>query len=58
MSSKKKKNKNKNAYLWPGGLKEKDMKIKRLLFFTSSKRLKLKNDTKKILRNEEIYDKF
>lgn len=42
MSSKNKKNKHKNAYLNPGGLKEKDMKIKRLLFFTSSKRQQLK----------------
>ena len=42
MSSKNKKNKHKNAYLWPGGLKEKDMKIKRLLFFTSAKRRELK----------------
>ena len=46
MSSKKKKNKLKNAYLWRGGLKEKDMKIKRLLFFTSSKRRALKKITK------------
>lgn len=52
MSSKKKKNKNKNAYLWPGGLKEKDMKIKRLLYFTSSKRQELKRDTQKFIRYE------
>jgi hypothetical protein len=49
MSSKKKKNKLKNAYLWPGGLKEKDMKIKRLLFFTSSKRKSIKRITKEDL---------
>ena len=42
MSSKKKRNKHKNAHMWPGGLKEKDMKIKHLLFFTSSKRRELK----------------
>lgn len=42
MSSKKKRNKHKNAYLWPGGLKNKDMKLKRLFFFTSAKRQELK----------------
>lgn len=46
MSSKKKKNKLKNAYLWPGGLKEKKLKIKRLLFFTPSKRKSIKRITK------------
>ena len=49
MSSKKKKNKHKNAHMWPGGLKEKDMKIKHLLFFTSSMRRNLNKLTDKDL---------
>lgn len=49
MSSKKKKNKLKNAYLWPGALKEKRMKIKRLLFFTPSKRKLIKRISKEYL---------
>lgn len=49
MSSKKKKNKLKNAYLWAGALKEKRMKIKRLLFFTPSKRKFIKRITKEDL---------
>ena len=42
MSSKNKKKKLKNSYCWGGALKEKDIKLKRLLFFNSAMRQKLK----------------
>ncbi len=41
MSSEKKKRKLKNSHLWKGGLKLKDLKIKRLAFYTSALRKKL-----------------
>lgn len=44
MSSQNKKNKEKNCNSYHGfALKEKNMKLKRLLFFNSSKRKELKN---------------
>lgn len=49
MASTNKKKKLKNSYCTPSALKEKDMKLKRLLFFTSSKRHQLKRQAEKEL---------
>lgn len=38
MASEKKKRKLKNSYCWYGALKNKKLKLKRVLFFTSSQR--------------------
>lgn len=38
MGSEKKKRKLKNSYCWYGALKNKKLKLKRVLFFTSSQR--------------------
>ena len=43
MASQKKKNKLKNSYCWVGALKNKKLKLKRVLFYTSSKRKELNN---------------
>lgn len=43
MSSKNKKKKLKNSYCVKGALKEKSLKLKRVLFYTSSLRKKLDN---------------
>lgn len=48
MASKNKMNKLKNSYLHWSFLKNKDMRLKKILFFTSSQRQQLKKD----LRNE------
>lgn len=49
MTSKNKMNKLKNSYCVPSTLKEKDLRLKRLLFFTPSLRRKLKQETLKEL---------
>lgn len=51
MASSNKKKKLKNSYCWVGALKEKDLRLKRILFFTSSYRKKIKADTRKELEN-------
>ena len=43
MASQKKKNKLKNSYCCKGMLKNKDLKLKRVAFYTSSKRKDLNN---------------
>jgi len=48
MASQKKKNKLKNAYCWGGALKNKKLKLKRGLFYTSSQR----QAEKKLLNKE------
>ena len=48
MASQKKKNKLKNSYCWSGALKNKKLKLKRVLFYTSSQR-----QTEKKLLNKE-----
>jgi hypothetical protein len=47
MASKNKKKKLKNSYCWGGALKEKDLKIKKILFYNSALRQKLKQQARK-----------
>lgn len=47
MTSVSKKKKLKSSYCWRGALKEKDLKIKRILFFTPALRQKLKKQARK-----------
>lgn len=47
MASENKKRKLKNSYCAGGALKEKRMKLRRVLFFTSSKRKDIKSQTLK-----------
>ncbi len=56
MSSSNKKKKLKNSYYWVGALKEKDLRLKRYLFFTSAYRRKLKQQARKDA-NEECQEK-
>jgi hypothetical protein len=52
MSSQNKKKKLKNSYCCGGALKEKDFRLKRILFFTSALRKKLKNQARKDIELE------
>lgn len=54
MSSKNKKKKVVNAYVWGGALKEKHIKgPKRIMFFVSTMRQQLKRELRKEFNNEE-----
>ena len=52
MASQKKKNKLKNSYCWGGALKNKKLKLKRVLFYTSSQR----QAEKKLFKRGVDYD--
>ncbi len=52
MASSNKKKKLKNSYCCGGALKERDFRIKRLLFFTPSYRRMIKRQTRKEVENE------
>lgn len=54
MASENKKRKLKNSYCVGGALKEKKMKMKRILFFTPSKRKEIKSQTSALSRSSEI----
>lgn len=49
MASKKKWNKVKNAYLWKTMMKNKNLHLKRILFFTPAQRKQLKKELKQII---------
>ena len=53
MASKKKWNKLKNAYLWKTTMKNKNLRLKRLLFFTSAQRKQLKKELKQIIDEKD-----
>ena len=54
MASENKKRKLKNSYCVGGALKEKKMKLKRILFFTPSKRKEIKNQVLNLDKSSEI----
>ena len=51
MASENKKRKLKNSYCVGGALKEKKMKMKRILFFTPSKRKEIKSQTSDLTKD-------